>query len=240
MKLDLGANLGLSDAIRNMQGNSVQYSFEEVNGGSRRAMRDQFGESGVKAYLYEKKYQSDDQSVKGTKEYQQNLLARKSGFADYREMGEALRQGKLTKQDLLESYKELEEKGLINPENFLVEKKSSLQDKARGLQKDTSTKNFVTRPEIKQRQLRNEINAYALEEGFVDDENNPDALLFLQAVESGEHKDSKAESLFDSYRNSFDSVGYARKDYSDFKENNGLTSGEYTIENLSEKIRRRF
>ena len=64
--------MALSDGLNGMK--SVKYSFEEINGGTRFDMSKQFGETGVKAYLYEKKYKSTDESLKDTKEYQQNLL----------------------------------------------------------------------------------------------------------------------------------------------------------------------
>lgn len=231
--------MGLSDGINGMK--SVKYSFEEINGGSRFDMAKQFGHSGVKAYLYEKKYEKGDQALPESKEYQQNLLAQKSGFSNYREMGEALRKGKLSKYDVLNSFRELEKEGLIDPENFIIEKKDSIQDKLNGIKKYADPKtSFVKRNDIQQKLLRNEIDSYAADNGFVDDENNPDSLLFLQAIESGDHRDGRAEALIEKYKKTFDTVGYAGPDYENFKEQNGLNQGEYTIDNIADRIRNNF
>jgi DNA-binding Lrp family transcriptional regulator len=225
--------LALSDGLNGMK--SVKYSFEEINGGSRYDMAKQFGHSGVKAYLYEKKYQKGDESLKDSKEYQQNLLAQKSGYTNYREMGEALKKGKLSKYDVLNNFRELEKEGLIDPEHFIIEKKDSIKDKLGGIKKYADPKtSFVKRNDIQQKLLRNEINSYAQEEGYIDDQNNPDALSFLQAIDSGDYRNGRVENLVERYKDTFDSIGYAGPDYENYKEQNGLIPGEYTIENIAE------
>jgi len=232
--------LGISDGLNAMQG--VKYSFEEINGGTRFDMAKQFGESGVKAYLYEKKYQSGDSSIKDSKEYQQNLLAKSLGFTNYREMGEALKKGKISKNDVRDKFKELEDAGELNPENFAVEKKETLKDQVENIKKYSDPRStFTRRNDIQQKLLTNEINAYAKEQGYVDKNDNGDGLLFLEAVDSGDYRDSRAESLIDRYKSTFEELGYMGTSYDAFKNSNGLnSSGEYTVDNISDRIRKRF
>ncbi len=232
--------MGLSDGLSGMK--SVKYSFEEINGGSRFDMAKQFGPSGVKAYLYEKKYQKGDESLKDTQQYQQNLLAKHAGFSNYREMGEALKKGKLSKYDVLNKFRELEDAGRIDSENFIVEKNDSLKDKVGGIKKYVDQKtSFSIRKEIQQKLLRNEIDSRALEEGYVDKNNQADSLSFLQAVESGDYKDGRTEALIERYKDTFDTIVYGNQDYDGFKDANGLNQdGEYTIDNIAERIKRKF
>ena len=221
--------------------NSVRYSFEQINGNSRYDMADQFGGSGVKAYLYEKKFARGVESVKDTKEYQQNLLAQSLGYTNYREMGEALKDGKLNKRDVVSKFRELDDAGLMNKDYFTVENKGNLKDKVNRIKKHVGpNSNFASRSDIKRNILQNEINDYARETGFVDENNRPDALLFLQAVESGDYIDSRAQSLFDRYESTFDSTVYDNPDYGSFKNTNGFIDNEYTIDDIAERIIRRF
>lgn len=220
---------------------SVQYSFEEIKGSSRYDMADQFGNDGVKAYLYEKKLSNASQDPKDAKEYQQRILAQHAGFSSYREMGEALKDGKVPKSKILQSFRELENQGLIDSANFIDEKKDSLKDKANSISKyGKSNSTVTTRKDIQQKFLKNELDAYAEDEGYFNKNDEPDGLLFLQAVDSGDYRSSKAKSLVERYRDSFDSVGYAGSDYTDYRNSKGLVQGEYTIDDISDRIVKRF
>ena len=232
--------MGLSDGIQNMR--STQYSFEQINGGTRYDMTRQFGHSGVKARLYQKKYQQGDESIKDSKEYQQNLLANNVGYSTYRAMGEALKDGRLSNHEVLSAFRELKDAGHINEEHFLVEKKGTLADQVKNIKKHSDPRTtFTTRKDIQQKLLRNEISSYAAEQGFLDENDNPDALLFLEAVESGDYRDSRAEALLEEYKQTFDSLGYAGSDYENFKDSRGLNfNKKYGYEDISKRIIRRF
>lgn len=231
--------MSLSDGINSMK--SVQYSFEQINGTSEYEMSKQFGHSGVKGLLFQRKAANAGQSMKDTKEYQQNLLANEVGYRNYRELGEALRKGKVTNNEVVNSLRELEDKGLIKPENFIVEKKGSLSDKIGGLKNNSDSRTmFAQNKDIQKKLLRNELDSYAAEKGFVDKNNNPNTLLFLQSVESGTYQDDRAEALVDQYKSAFDTVGFLTEDFTDFKNKNGLTQGKYTIDDISDRIKKRF
>ncbi len=231
--------MSLSDGINSMK--SVQYSFEQISGGSEYEMSKQFGHSGVKALLFQRKAANAGESMKDTKEYQQNLLAKEVGYRNYRELGEALSKGRVTNNEVVNSLRELEDKGLIDPEHFIVEKKDSLSSKLGGIKKlaDPRTK-FAQNKDIQKKLLRNELNNYAAEKGFVDKNNNPDSLLFLQSVESGAYQDDRADALVDKYKSAFDTVGFLTEDFTGFKNKNGLSQGKYTIDDISGSIKKRF
>lgn len=232
--------MGISDGINNMR--SVSYSFKEPNSGTRYDMAKQFGHSGVKAYLYEKKYQKGDESIKESKEYQQNLLAKNLGYSNYREMGEALQGGKLHKNDVVRKFRELEDAGQINSENFMVEKKGSISDRISKLKKHSDPRStFTTRNDIQRKLLQNEIASYALESGYTDENENPNTLLFLQAVDSGEVRDSRAAELMEEYQATFEEFGYMGKDYSQFKQSRGISfNPETDMDSLRAQVGRRL
>jgi hypothetical protein len=232
--------LGISNGINNM--GSVRYSFEEPNSGTRYDMAKQFGQDGVKAYLYEKKYQKGDESLKESKQYQQNLLAKNLGYSNYREMGEALQSGKLHKNDVTRKFRELEQAGQVNPENFLVEAKDSLSDKISKMKKHGDPRStFTTRNDIQRKLLQNEIASYALENGYADENEDPNTLLFLQAVDSGEIRDSRAAELMEEYEATFEELGYMGKDYSSFKQSRGVSfNTETDMDSLRDQVSRRL